>query len=92
MTDTVKFADGVNLNLSAHGDLGWGMDLVQATLKFVSRVRKLCMDRAEFCMLNAIVLTYPGIYNTTAFFILHVWMLPNHENAISMRSHRNLQV
>ena len=63
LTNCVKFADGVNLSLTAHCDLGWGMDLVQATLKFISHVSKLGIDRAEFCMLNAIVLTYPGKFS-----------------------------
>ena len=63
LKDSVKFAEGVNLSLFTKGEIGWGMDLVKATLEFVSRVRTLGMDQCEFCILNSIVLTYPGRFS-----------------------------
>ena len=40
--------------------IGWGSDLVSATLDFVNRLKDVIIDRTEFCVINAIVLTYPG--------------------------------
>jgi len=42
--------------------LGWGDELVNCTLDFITRLRGIEIDLTEFCILNAVVLTYPGEY------------------------------
>jgi len=38
---------------------GWDIELMESTLEFVSRLAQTHIDRTEFCILNAILLTYP---------------------------------
>lgn len=41
--------------------VSWGHDLLNCMLDFVSRLKYVSIDNTEFCILNAIVLTYPGM-------------------------------
>ena len=41
--------------------IGWGHDLITCTLEFISRLTDVSIDRTEFSLLNAVVLTYPGM-------------------------------
>ena len=56
----VKFADNVVMSEDNSANIGWGQDLVAATLDFVKRLVDIDIDHTEFCLLNAVVLTYPG--------------------------------
>ena len=56
----VKFAHGIILNPDQSTEMGWGKDLISCTLEFVARLRDIDIDATEFCILNAVVLTYPG--------------------------------
>ncbi len=40
--------------------IGWGSDLINCTLEFIERLEDISMDRTEFCIMNAVVLSYPG--------------------------------
>lgn len=55
------FAQGVILHKSVCEKMGWGQELVHATLEFATRLRELNIDKVEFAIMGAIVLTYPGI-------------------------------
>ncbi|XP_052804894.1 retinoic acid receptor RXR-alpha-B-like [Mya arenaria] len=57
--DSLFFAEGVILHRSLCETMGWGQELVQATLEFSCRLRQLNCDKVEFAMMSAIVLTYP---------------------------------
>lgn len=57
--DKIKFAEGLVLPVSTAEKMGWGFELVQGTADFSARLKELNMDHAEFCIMNAIVLTYP---------------------------------
>ena len=41
-------------------DVGWGYDLISATLDFIVRLSDISIDHTEFCLINGLVLTYPG--------------------------------
>ena len=43
--------------------MGWGAELVACTVEFVNRLVDTQYDRAEFAILNAIILTFSGRYN-----------------------------
>ena len=58
----VRFADRIVMTIEETLRLGWGKDLLQATLDFVDRISDMVIDNTEFCMVNAIVLSYPGNY------------------------------
>lgn len=58
--DSLKFADNIILPRSVAMTMGWGQELVHATLEFATRLRELNLDKVEFALMNAIVLTYPG--------------------------------
>ncbi|KAK2170012.1 hypothetical protein LSH36_5g17030 [Paralvinella palmiformis] len=55
----VRFADSVLMSADEGVDIGWGKDLISYTLDFVNSLREINMDLTEFCILNAIILTYP---------------------------------
>jgi len=59
-TDEVRFAEHLVLKPDEGVSIGWGLDLINSTLEFVARMKCIQMDHTEFCILNAIVLTYPG--------------------------------
>ena len=56
----IKFAEGLVIPVSTVEKMGWGFELVQSTVDFAARLKELNMDHAEFCIMCAIVLTYPG--------------------------------
>ena len=56
----VRFADNVLMSAEEGTNIGWGKDLISYTLDFVNSLREINMDLTEFCILNAIILTYPG--------------------------------
>ncbi|XP_074652492.1 retinoic acid receptor RXR-alpha-B-like [Tubulanus polymorphus] len=55
----VRFSTNVILSPRDGVDVGWGKDLINATLEFVSRMKDVYMDTTEFNLLNVLVLTYP---------------------------------
>lgn len=57
--DSLKFADNIVIERSVCETMGWGQELVNATLDFATRLRDLNLDRVEFSLMNAIILTYP---------------------------------
>lgn len=57
--DGVRFAEGLVLTPEDSGNIGWGKDLVSCTMEFITKVREINLDHTEFCILNAVVLTYP---------------------------------
>ena len=58
--DKIKFAEGLVIPVSTAEKMGWGYELVHATADFTARLKELNMDHAEFCIMSAIILTYPG--------------------------------
>ena len=58
----VKFAHGLVLVPEHSANLGWGSDLLNCSIEFISKLKEISIDHVEFCILSAIVLTYPGIY------------------------------
>lgn len=61
----VKFAEGVELDVEKSRDIGWGNDLIRYTTEFINMLKEISIDLTEYCILNAIVLTYPGNYHYT---------------------------
>lgn len=49
------------LTISECKDLGWG-DLINATVEFCSTLQDLSLDVTEFCILNGLVVCFPGWY------------------------------
>ena len=56
----VKFAEGLELAPEQTSSMGWGFDLVNCTVEFIGRLKDVRLDLTEFCILNAVVLSYPG--------------------------------
>ena len=56
----MKFAEGIVMTPEQSVNIGWGQELINSTLEFISRLTDVAIDRTEFCLLNAVVLTYPG--------------------------------
>ena len=46
--------------------VGWDAELVSCLLEFIERLRDIQIDIVEFCVLNAIVLAYPGLFYVIA--------------------------
>lgn len=59
--DKIKFAKEIMLSANQCTHVSWGHDLLNCMLDFVSRLKYVSIDNTEFCILNAIVLTYPGM-------------------------------
>ena len=57
----MKFAEGLELGPEHATSLGWGEDLINATLEFVQHMKEITLDNSEFSLLCAIVLTFPGV-------------------------------
>ncbi|XP_002737359.1 retinoic acid receptor RXR-gamma-A [Saccoglossus kowalevskii] len=55
----VRFGANMKLTKDQAMEIGWGQELIQSTLNYVSRIQEVNVDHVEFCFLNAIVLTYP---------------------------------
>jgi hypothetical protein len=58
--DAVRFGSNLTMTPAQVRRLGWGDELVNATVDFIKRLRGIQFDLTEYCILNAIVLTYPG--------------------------------
>ena len=54
-----KFAQDIVMSPERCLEIGWGQDLCEYTLEFIGRLRGFKIDVTEFCLLNAVVLTYP---------------------------------
>jgi len=63
------------MSVSQCRNLGWGDDFVTCTLEFMSRLRSIAMDCTEFCILCAIVLTYPGQFLAGFIFFIQFLIL-----------------
>ena len=63
MDNMIKFADQINIPVDEVQTMGWGKELVNATVDFANKLVELNLDLTEFCILNAIVLTYPGKFS-----------------------------
>nr|AKG49571.1 nuclear receptor 8 [Crassostrea gigas] len=59
----IKFAEGLKVPIELAQKMGWGKELVAATVEFSARLKELSIDKVEFCILNGIVLTYPDAQN-----------------------------
>ncbi|XP_064650885.1 retinoic acid receptor RXR-alpha-B-like [Lineus longissimus] len=57
--DQVRFCEFISMSSEDCVKIGWGFDLINATLDFVNRLKDVIVDRTEFCVINALVLTYP---------------------------------
>ena len=60
----IKFAEGFIVPVDVATGMGWGKELVHATIEFSLKLKELHLDVIEFCIFNGIVLTYPGTYFT----------------------------
>jgi hypothetical protein len=60
-TNCIKFAEGLVVPIELAQGVGWGKELINATTEFASRLKEIEIDLTEFCCVNAIVLTYPGM-------------------------------
>ena len=58
--NTIMFAEGLKVPIDLAQRMGWGKELISATIEFGQRLKGLQIDRTEFSVLNGIVLTYPG--------------------------------
>jgi hypothetical protein len=61
----LRFDKGLVMSADKCVQIGWSVDLVASILEFVSRLHDLDVDLTEFCLLNAIVLTYPDAAGLT---------------------------
>ncbi|XP_070201916.1 retinoic acid receptor RXR-alpha-B-like isoform X3 [Littorina saxatilis] len=59
LENMIKFADQILIPVDEVQTMGWGKELVNATVEFANKLLELNVDLTEFCILNAIVLTYP---------------------------------
>ena len=63
MENMIRFADQITIPVEEVQTMGWGKELVNATVDFATKLVELNLDLTEFCILNAIVLTYPGRFH-----------------------------
>ncbi|XP_046327390.1 retinoic acid receptor RXR-alpha-B-like [Haliotis rufescens] len=78
LDNTIKFADGLLVPSEIAQTMGWGKELINATLEFAVRLKEVHLDHSEFCILNALVLTYPdavGIQNKDSVITLQIEIL-----------------
>ncbi|KAK3107051.1 hypothetical protein FSP39_005953 [Pinctada imbricata] len=57
--DEIMFAEGLRVPVDLAQRMGWGKELINATVEFGQRLKILSIDKTEFAILNGIVLTYP---------------------------------
>lgn len=59
LENVIKFANGLLVPTNFDTNVGLGNELINASLEFCLRLRSIQLDHSEFCILNALVLTYP---------------------------------
>lgn len=59
LKNVIKFAEGMLVPINYATNIGWGNELINASLEFSLRLQSIRLDHSEFCILNALVLTYP---------------------------------
>lgn len=57
--DSLMFAEGIIIPRTVCETMGWGQELVHATLDFAVRLKELQVDHVEFALISSIILTYP---------------------------------
>jgi len=57
----IRFATDLLMSPEQCVHIGWNAELVSCLLEYIERLRDIHIDIVEFCVLNAIVLTYPGV-------------------------------
>ncbi len=65
LDESIHFAEGLILPRSKCEIMGWGQELVNGTIDFADRLKEMQLDSTEFSIINAIVLTYPGMVSFT---------------------------
>jgi len=65
----IRFATDLLMSPEQCVHIGWDAELVSCLLEFIERLRGIDINVIEFCVLNAIVLTYPG--NHVCFVCCH---------------------
>nr|QGX48189.1 RXR [Sinonovacula constricta] len=63
--NAIQFATGLVLPQNIAEKLGWGYELTKIMLEFTARLKELQMDKVEFAIMNAIILTYPDAIGIT---------------------------
>jgi len=58
---SLRFCNSLIMSASQCRNLGWGDHFVTCAFEFVSQLRTISVDNTEFCVLCAIVLTFPGL-------------------------------
>ncbi|XP_014773144.1 retinoic acid receptor RXR-alpha-B [Octopus bimaculoides] len=59
MDNVIKFAEGLLVPINYATNMGWGNELINASVEFSLCLKSIHLDHSEFCILNALVLTYP---------------------------------
>ncbi|GAB1602029.1 retinoic acid receptor RXR-alpha-B [Argonauta hians] len=59
MENVIKFAEGLLVPINYATTMGWGNELITASVDFSLCLNNINLDHSEFCILNALVLTYP---------------------------------
>nr|UZQ18778.1 mollusc nuclear receptor [Doryteuthis pealeii] len=59
LENVINFAEGLLVPVNYATNIAWGNELINASLEFSLRLRSIQLDHSEFCILNALVLTYP---------------------------------
>ncbi|XP_022095882.1 steroid hormone receptor ERR2-like [Acanthaster planci] len=61
----LHFAEGVVLTEEETVKLGWDSELVQSTCTFAKRLSEIKLDYSDFCLLNALILSFPDAAGLT---------------------------
>ena len=59
----IRFATDLLMSPEQCVYIGWNAELVSCLLELIEQLRDVHIDVIEFCLLNAIVLTFPGLYD-----------------------------
>ncbi|KAL5020303.1 hypothetical protein ScPMuIL_003195 [Solemya velum] len=59
LNNSINFAEGLTIPVDIAQNMGWGKELITATIDFSKRLKDIDLDHTEFCILNGIILTYP---------------------------------
>ncbi|XP_038047952.1 steroid hormone receptor ERR2-like [Patiria miniata] len=55
----LQFAEGVVLNEEETVKMGWDLELIKSTCTFAKRLSEMNVDYSDFCLLNALILSFP---------------------------------